>query len=266
MNGVSPHKTKRKMPAIPNLLALRWSAIFLIFFAPGLVCAQQPTGAEKYLFESVNHERTERGLRPLKWDAALAEAAKRHTELMAKHKSLSHDFPGEAELQVRTGNAGAHFRQVAENIGEATELEDLHYGWMHSPPHRANILSSELTSIGIAVLHSGDTYYATQDFSAAVAELSIGEQEKQIAKLIEKYGLHVKAGSEEARNDCAGHSGVTSGQPRAVAHFETPDLSVLPEGFAKTLSRGRYSAAAVGACPTKQSGGFTSFKFTVFLY
>jgi hypothetical protein len=137
---------------------------------------------------------------------------------------------------------------------------------MHSPPHRANILSSELTSIGIAVLHSGDTDYATQDFSAAVAELSIGEQEKQIAKLIEKYGLHVKAGSEEARNDCAGHSGVTSGQPRAVAHFETPDLSVLPEGFAKTLSRGRYSAAAVGACPTKQSGGFTSFKFTVFLY
>lgn len=218
------------------------------------------------MFESVNHERTERGLRPFQWDSALAEAAKRHTALMAERQSLSHDFPGEAELQIRTGEAGAHFRQVAENIGEATELEDLHYGWMHSPPHRANILNPELTSIGIAVQHSGDTYYATQDFSAAVADLSIAEQEERIAKLIEKYGLKAKAGSEEARSDCAGHAGVANDQPRGVAHFETPDLSTLPEGFAKTLSRGRYSRADVGACPAKQTGGFTTFKFTVFLY
>src|SRR6202011_240928 len=65
--------------------------------------------AEQQLFQSINRERAANGLPPLKWDEALANAARQHAEAMATQRSISHGFPGEASLPSRATRAGAHF-------------------------------------------------------------------------------------------------------------------------------------------------------------
>jgi uncharacterized protein YkwD len=159
----------------------------------------QTFNAERALLESANRERVAQGLAPLHWNANLAAAAHAHALLMAQRNTLSHQFSGEAPLQDRARSAGARFTEVAENVAEGPSAEMIHASWMHSPPHRANLLDPELTDIGIAIAAGAPgpgsgrapMLFAVQDFSQAVAELSFKEQEHQVAAALASHGLQV---------------------------------------------------------------------------
>src|SRR5580692_7069381 len=98
----------------------------------------------RQVMQATNQDRAQRGLGPLKWDPALARAAQRHAELMVRQGALSHQYPGEAALETRVGMQGAHFRVVAENLAVAPNPGAVEAEWMHSPPHRRNILDARL--------------------------------------------------------------------------------------------------------------------------
>ena len=123
--------------------------------------------AERQLLAATNRERESRGLQALRWNAALAEAARRHAQIMGDHHTISHQFPGEPSLPTRATKAGVHFMALAENVAEAPSYTEIHSLWMHSPGHRANILDGNLDSIGIAVVERNGEFYAVQDFSKA---------------------------------------------------------------------------------------------------
>ena len=66
---------------------------------------------------------------------------------------------------------GISYRAWGENIAYIQGLNDYNAlsnrfmnNWMNSEGHKANILSSKFTSIGIGVYKIGDIYYATQEF------------------------------------------------------------------------------------------------------
>jgi uncharacterized protein YkwD len=168
----------------------------------------QTTAAERALFDAANRERAAQGLAQLRWDNALANAAHDHALLMAQRNALSHQFPGEPPLQDRARVAGARFTEIAENVAEGLSAAVIHSSWMHSPPHRANLLDPELTAIGIAVvgtarrddasaagagLAGGATgmLFAVEDFSQSVASLSLAEQEWQVGAALTARGLQV---------------------------------------------------------------------------
>ena len=67
-------------------------AVLLVRACPA---QQKISDTEKLLFDAANHERTARKLPPLKWDEALARAARKHAELMAEQDLLEHQLPGE---------------------------------------------------------------------------------------------------------------------------------------------------------------------------
>ena len=132
------------------------SITFLVFLGlvlsvPRAVAQKNASPAERQLFDPVNRERSAKGLPTLRWNPALADAARRHAQLLAENKSLSHQFSGEPSLPARATKAGVHFTTIAENVAEAPSAADIHSLWMHSPHHRANILDRDLDSIGIAV-------------------------------------------------------------------------------------------------------------------
>jgi len=167
----------------------------------------QSVSAERALFDAANRERAAQGLAALRWDEALATAAREHAVLMAERNALSHQFGGEAALQDRARVAGARFTEVAENVAEGPSAEAIHTGWMNSPHHRANLLDPELTAMGIAVVkggpHGADSggrrsvgngagmLFAVQDFSQSVASLSIAEQERLLGAVLAARGLQV---------------------------------------------------------------------------
>ncbi len=181
---------------IALLVAVVLSANLIVVYA-----APETASAERALFDAANRERAAQGLAQLRWDNALANAARDHAQLMAQRNTLSHQFPGEAALQDRARVAGARFTEIAENVAEGPSADVIHASWMHSPPHRANLLDPELTAIGIAVVGAASRdgagrggsgmLFAVEDFSQSVASLSLVEQEKQVAAALAAHGLQV---------------------------------------------------------------------------
>jgi hypothetical protein len=124
---------------------------------------------EQQLFDLVNHEREKAGLSKLEWNNRLAQAALAHSKLLAEHRDLSHQFPGEPLLQERVGTTGLRFNSVAENVAAAPDVNTAHNALMKSPGHRANILHQDYNAIGISIVEQGDELFITQDFAHTLA-------------------------------------------------------------------------------------------------
>lgn len=241
--------------------------VLAVALRPACIAQEKIPETEKLLFDAANHERAERKLLLLKWDEALARAARKHAELMAEQDLLEHQLPGEHDLAMRAREAGAGFSHITENIGIAVDAYKFHGGWMQSPGHRANILDNNADSVGIAVVQGEGELYAVEDFARAVPPLSIEEQEKQVSKLLASRGLRLLDPGNDVRKSCElDRDYVGNSKAKYVAHYETPDLSQLPERVEKEIQSHRYKSAAVGACQQKEASGFTRFRIAVLLY
>jgi uncharacterized protein YkwD len=102
----------------------------------------------------LNDIRRGKGLRPLKLNAKLSRASQRHTNAMTAHRFFAHgNFVG--RIRATRYLKGAHGWTVGENIAwgswDYATPASIVQGWMHSPPHRANILNARFREIGIGV-------------------------------------------------------------------------------------------------------------------
>ncbi len=226
----------------------------------------QAGAPESQLLEAANRDRAAAGLHPLQWDMSLAAAARQHAQRMAQANTLSHQFPGEPPMQQRATQAGARFSQIAENVAEGPSAANLHQQWMNSVPHRANLLDPELNAVGIAVVQSGGTLFAVEDFSTAVPTLNLDAQELQVAAQLSAHGLRMVNDTADARKTCDMDRGWSGQRPASVVRYETADLSRLPDDVAQKLESGKFHTAAVGACDAGSSGGFTRFRIAILLF
>lgn len=98
----------------------------------------------------VNQERDANGLSSLSYDSSLARLAQLKAEDMAKNNYFSHQSPtyGSAFDMMKT--YGVSYRSAGENIarGQKTPAAVMD-SWMNSSGHKANILSSSYSSIGV---------------------------------------------------------------------------------------------------------------------
>ena len=137
-------------------------------FSTTLAFSQPKTeAAELQLFQAINRERAAYGLPPLKWDEALANAARQHAEAMAAQRSISHGFPGEPSLPSRATRAGARFSWLSENVAAGPNAENIREQWMNSPNHRANLLDADMDTIGAGAAERNGVVFVVADFSKA---------------------------------------------------------------------------------------------------
>ena len=138
--------------------------------APPASNTQHSAGPDEAFLADVvrltNHERTSRGLGALGRDGRLDRAAHVHSADMAARRFFAHECPSGTQAWDRAVAAGYSYSRVAENIaaGQRSPAEVVE-GWMNSPGHRANILTPELTQIGVGYVTGGEygTYW-TQVF------------------------------------------------------------------------------------------------------
>ena len=225
--------------------------------------------AEQYLFQAANAERQQRGLPTLRWDAALYRAATSHALEMAARESISHQYPGEADLAGRAGDAGARFSLVQENVAEAPSAVVVHRAWMESEGHRENLLDPAVNRVGISVRSRNGELYAVEDFDRGVESVSYDDQEIAIADLLRGTpNLLVQVGDEAARATCTmeeGYAGLR--RPWFVMRFTTGELDALPAELQARLESGRYHEAVVAACAAKASSRpFSSYNIAILLY
>lgn len=228
------------------------------------------TVAEQYLLAAANQERAARGLGPVRRDARLASAALGHARQMASHATIAHQFAGEAELASRASSAGVRFSVVEENVGEAPSVVKIHELWMQSPHHRDNLLDPSIDSAGISVVSRNGELYAVEDFAKSVRAASYEQQESAIAGLVSRRGVNILSAANAvsaARETCTMPTGYAGGaKPWFVMRFTSDSLSRLPSELNSKLASGRYSRAAVGACPATGTGNFAAYNIAVLLY
>ena len=124
----------------------------------------------------LNEQRAAAGLSRIHPNHKLAKAAKRHSRDMVVHGYFDHSSPTGSTLVSRLEAVRYVVATIswyaAENIawgsGRFATPASIVRSWMHSPPHRANILSSQARDAGVGVAlgapggGSGATY--TLDF------------------------------------------------------------------------------------------------------
>lgn len=254
------------MKLFPRMMLVSFLSAILLLPDQGFAQNRQPSARE--LLSVTNQDRAAYGLGPLRWSRELAQAALRHDEQMVERNELEHQFRGEPDLPSRAGAAGAHFQTVAENIALGPSAVDIERQWMHSPPHRANILDPRLDSIGIALIRVGGTIWAVEDFSHAVEALGPSELEGRVIGLLAGRGMRAARSTEAARQTCAIEHGSASGpRPRFIMRWEGSDLNRLPDVLIDKLSSGQFRSAAVGVCGGARAGqGFTTYRVAVLLY
>jgi uncharacterized protein YkwD len=145
---------------------------------------------ERAVLKYSNVERSNEGLSELKWDDKLGKIARAHSEDMVQRNFFDHDNPDGEDPSARAKRmgfsrtkqlGGGWFTEgIAENIGMmgtgdilgigyvSNDVESLAKAqvksWMQSPGHRAKILSSQYSHLGVGVAYDGSDYYATQNF------------------------------------------------------------------------------------------------------
>src|SRR5258708_3851641 len=142
--------------------------------------------AEQTLLQLANQSRAQHNLPPLRWDSALALAARNHLRWVLRNPGeLRHQYPGEPDLVARGASAGARFGTISENIaGHGQTPADLHNIWMTSPVHRTNLLDPRLNVVGIAVVENHGLLFAVEDFARDVPALTPDSVQHQVAKLL----------------------------------------------------------------------------------
>jgi Cysteine-rich secretory protein family len=251
------------------LFALAFGSVAGPLAAEAGTVSSSPTSiAEQYLFNAANAERVQRGLKALRWDGQLWLAATNHAREMAARASISHQYPGEADLGGRGKMAGARFSLISENVAEAPTAVNIHTAWMNSEGHRANLLDPALDSVGISVMRRDGQLYAVEDFERSVDVLSFEDQEITVGELLRRSSsVEVLRTTADARRTCemgSGYAGAT--QPWFVMRFTAGDLDKLPATLRERLASGKYRHAIVGACSLDDDEPFSAFKIAVLLF
>ncbi len=127
------------------------------------VTASNPVGDE--IVVRTNAERKKLGLPALARSAALMNAAQLQANQMATLNRMAHELPGAAypSLDARLDAVGYHMRATGENVAEGYPSgEAVVAGWMTSPGHRANIVSTHFSEMGagVATAKNGRRFYA----------------------------------------------------------------------------------------------------------
>ena len=118
---------------------------------------------ESEVVRLVNVERAKHGLPALTEDWQLSRVARYKSEDMRDRKYFSHTSPTYGSPFEMMKNFGIKYRTAGENIakGQKTPTEVVN-AWMNSSGHRANILNSSFTHIGVGYAKDGN--YWTQMF------------------------------------------------------------------------------------------------------
>lgn len=121
------------------------------------------TNYESEVLRLVNVERAKNGLKPLTMNWELSRVARYKSQDMHDKGYFSHTSPTYGSPFDMMTKFGISYRTAGENIamGYSTP-QAVVTGWMNSPGHRANILKSSFTQIGVGYVASGN--YWTQMF------------------------------------------------------------------------------------------------------
>ncbi|MFH1705897.1 MAG: CAP domain-containing protein [Patescibacteria group bacterium] len=125
---------------------------FIALLRPGVLGYSSDITPERVI-QLTNDERIRRGLKPLKNDASLNEAALRKAGDMFAFDYWAHQSPSGREPWSFLKEVGYDYRVAGENLArDFYDADSAVEAWMKSQTHRENILNPKFSEIGISVV------------------------------------------------------------------------------------------------------------------
>jgi uncharacterized protein YkwD len=139
-------------------LALTTLALALAAVLTGALTAAPAgaTTAEDSLTARLNGARSDQGLPSLATRSDLVAVARAQATRMADSGTLYHN----PNLTTDVTN----WRAVGENVGYGPDVQSVHVAFMNSDGHRANILDTDYTEVGVGVVERGDRVWVAEVF------------------------------------------------------------------------------------------------------
>jgi uncharacterized protein YkwD len=152
---------------VSETVALPSQRVIAFFTSLALVVAMlvlgaataRPAGAtttESAVTTKINAARANHGRHRLTTRSDLVAVARGQAQRMAARNTLYHN-PSLAQ-QVR------NFRWVGENVGYGPSVSAVHLAFMASPGHKANILDSDYTEVGVGAVWANGRVWIAQVF------------------------------------------------------------------------------------------------------
>lgn len=110
---------------------------------------------EQTMFNLVNQERSKAGLSPLQADMTLVKLARLKAQDMINKGYFSHTSPTYGSPFDMMKSYGVRYSYAGENLAGASTVQSAHTNLMNSSGHRANILNTNYTKVGIGVVSGG---------------------------------------------------------------------------------------------------------------
>jgi len=102
--------------------------------------------------------RQNNGLGGVAVDPELMKLAEQQSQAMASRNKLDHDVKG--PLAKRLNASGYPATVAVENVSAGYHtMAEAFSGWRDSPPHKANMLKTGVTNLGIAATYAPNTKY-----------------------------------------------------------------------------------------------------------
>jgi len=210
------------------------------------------------IVDLTNDERTDGSVGTLKRNPVLDQAAQHKAEHMAQLEYFSHYSPDGISPWYWFDQVQYPFIHAGENLAvHFTDSDAVVGAWMNSPGHRANILNSDFTEIGVGTakgeFDGSPTVYVVQLFgtpAVAMAEPSSVTSDTASAESETQPVLGAEASAQENREE-EGLLSVATQYLESLTEKEIPDLTevetppVLYSDLATTSRQDSFSGTVV---------------------
>jgi len=110
----------------------------------------------------LNAYRAQHGLNPVRLSVKLNAASDVHAQDLAEHGIASHEGTDGSTHGQRVKRTGYRFTVAAENVATGQKSwPEVFKAWQESEGHNRNLLLSDATEFGIALVYEPDTLYTT---------------------------------------------------------------------------------------------------------
>jgi uncharacterized protein YkwD len=165
--------------------------------------AQKAEDLERALLRRTNEIRLEHGLPVFRPNLELVRVARAHSVDMRDNGFVGHVSPSTGTPSDRLRKAGITHLLARENVALGYNVEEIMSGLMNSPAHRENLLSKDITEVGVGVAPGGadspNVVLVTQDFIKSGTALAPSSGTAPV--LAEVARLRGKAGVKQLTRD-----------------------------------------------------------------
>ncbi len=120
---------------------------------------------EKLAFDLLNADRASNGLKALKFNSQLTNLGEKYAQDMINRNFFAHTNPEGQSPFDRMQQAGISYNSAGENIAINSNVTAAEKAFMNSSGHRANILNTGYTEVGIGVRYDAKgSAYVVQEF------------------------------------------------------------------------------------------------------